>query len=108
MSKYKLETSCTTPEGLSCRFIPQKRLKHVVCNNTGKHQQRITAEFTPALSGRTLSSIGNGGQKELPVPMELLSRGECDEEQLTFQINNYKQLALPLRSRRQNFRLAMP
>jgi len=95
-----LETSCLTTEGTSCRFIPQLKadkcglqtvtVEATWCNNTGKHQ-RITTESTLKLSGGAISSINNGNQKVLPVPSGVLSRGECDEESWTFQINNCKQ-----------------
>lgn len=95
-----LETSCVTTEGTSCRFIPQKKadkcgLQTVIvkanwCNNTGKHQ-RITSESALTLTGGAIASINNGAQKVLPVPTGLLTRGECDEEEWTFQINNCKQ-----------------
>jgi hypothetical protein len=90
-----LQTSCVTIEGTSCRFIKQQKadkcglqtvtLKANWCNNTGKHQ-RITTESALKLTGGAI-----GGQKVLPVPTGLLSRGECDEEEWTFQINNCKQ-----------------
>ena len=94
-STYQLETSCKISEGFPCRFIKQQKpdkcdlqtvtVKANWCNNTGKHQ-RITTESALKLTGGAI-----GGQKVLPVPTGLLSRGECDEEEWTFQINNCKQ-----------------